>query len=270
MDPVSATGQGGSETTFGVMTELVRTVVDGDVATITLDSQHNRNALSRQLLDELHGGLDMAEDLRVRAIVLRHEGPAFCAGADLKERADGPPDASPMVRALERLMDTDRPTIAAVNGAVRAGGIGLMASCDLVVVSAATSFALTEVRIGVAPAIISVPILRRVPAGKIAAAMLTGEAFDATAAQSMGLVTHVTDDVAATVANLVDGVLAGAPRAVAATKELLRTVPTQARDDAFAQMAQLSNDLFQGPDAAAGMAAFRDKRRPDWSRAARP
>ena len=138
------------------------TVVDG-IATITLDSQSNRNALSRQLLAELHDGIDLAEAGNARAIVLRHEGPAFCAGADLKERSAAPADSRPFVNALERLMDTERPTIAAVDGAVRAGGIGLMAACDLVVVHESTTFALTEVRIGVAAAIISVPILRRVP-----------------------------------------------------------------------------------------------------------
>ena len=247
------------------MGELVTVdLVDG-TASITMDSQHNRNALSEQLIRELHACLDTAEEAHARAVVLRHEGPAFCAGADLKERSDGPPDATPFVSVLERLMDTERPTIAAVDGAVRAGGIGLMASCDLVVVNAATTFALTEVRIGVAAAIISVPILQRVPAGKIAAAMLTGEVFDATEARAMGLVTHVTDDVAATVQALVDGVRAGAPRAVRETKALLRTVPGQSRSETFADMARLSNDLFAGPDAQRGMQAFREKRRPDWN-----
>ena len=247
------------------MGELVTVSLDADVATLTMDSQHNRNALSLQLVAELHAGLDAAEAADARAIVVRHEGPAFCAGADLKERSDGPPDATPFVSVLERLMDTERPTIAAVDGAVRAGGIGLMASCDLVVVNSATTFALTEVRIGVAAAIISVPILRRVPAGKIAAAMLTGEVFDAAEARSIGLVTHVVDDVAGTVASLVDGVRAGAPRAVRETKALLRRVPTLPRGEAFAEMAALSNDLFAGPDAQIGMLAFREKKQPDWS-----
>jgi len=245
-------------------------LVDG-IATITLDSQHNRNALSRQLLAELHGALDVVEERAiddVRAIVLTHRGPAFCAGADLKERAaqgSTADDSAPFTGVLERLMDTPRPTIAAVTGAVRAGGIGLMASCDLVVVDAATTFALTEVRIGVAPAIISVPILRRVPASRIAAAMLTGEPFDAAAARSIGLVTHATADVAATVEELCDGIRAGAPHAVAATKRLLSAVPGVERTEAFAAMAALSNQLFSSPDAAEGMAAFAEKRRPRWS-----
>jgi methylglutaconyl-CoA hydratase len=246
-------------------------VVDG-IATITLDSQHNRNALSRRLLGDLHHALDAAEAASVRAIVLTHRGPAFCAGADLKERAaagSAPADSSPFVGALERLMDAACPTIAVVNGAVRAGGIGLMASCDLVVVHDSTTFALTEVRIGVAPAIIAVPILRRVPASRIAAAMLTGEAFDAESARQMGLVTHVSSDVVSTVDDLCDGILRGAPSAVAATKRVLRTVPAMERDAAFAAMASLSNEMFNGPDAAEGMAAFAEKRLPNWTRSDR-
>lgn len=256
----------------GVEPERER-VVDNDVidgiATITLDSQHNRNALSRQLLGDLHHALDAAEAASARVIVLTHRGPAFCAGADLKERAAAgsePADSSPFVGVLERLMDAACPTIAVVNGAVRAGGIGLMASCDLVVVHGSTTFALTEVRIGVAPAIISVPVLRRVPASRIAAAMLTGESFDAEAARQMGLVTHVSNDVVSTVDDLCDGILRGAPTAVAATKRLLHTVPAMKRGDAFATMASLSNELFNSPDAAEGMAAFAEKRLPNWSR----
>lgn len=248
------------------MGELVTVVLDTDIATITMDSPHNRNALSVQLVEELHACIDVAEDVQARAIVLRHEGPAFCAGADLKERSDGPPDATPFVSVLERLMDTGRPTIAAVDGAVRAGGIGLMASCDLVVVHDSTTFALTEVRIGVAPAIIAVPILRRVPPSLIAAAMLTGEAFDAHSARRMGLVSHVSGDVVSTVDDLCDGILQGSPTAVAATKRVLHTIPSVERGAAFAAMATLSNELFNGADAAEGMAAFGEKRRPSWAR----
>lgn len=246
------------------MGELVRSEESGGVATVTLDSQHNRNALSHQLVTELADELDAHAGARV--IVLRHEGPAFCSGADLKERSagTGPPDSRPMVAVMERLMDARCPTIAAVEGAVRAGGLGLMASCDLVVVASTVTFALTEVRIGVAPAIIAVPILKRVPAGKIAAAMLTGEPFDAEHARDIGLVTHVSDDVPGTVAALCQGVLAGSPKAVAETKRLLRVVPTLDRNTAFAEMRSLSDQLFASADAAEGMAAFKEKRSPVW------
>jgi len=245
--------------------EVVHVAIEGGIATISLDSQHNRNALSRQLLAELHAALDSAERARSRAIVLRHEGPAFCAGADLKERRTGPPDSEPFVRVLQRLMDTPAPTIAVVDGAVRAGGIGLMAACDLVVVNSATTFALTEVRIGVAAAIISVPILRRVPPAKIAAAMLTGEQFNAQEARTMGLVTHVCDDTHAVTATLCAGILAGAPDAVAATKKVLGSVADLDRDDAFEKMRVLSEEFFSSTDAAEGMRAFVEKRPPVWS-----
>lgn len=246
--------------------ELVDVAIADGVATITLDSQHNRNALSRQLVAELAACLDEAEAADPRAIVLTHRGPTFCAGADLKERSEagGPPDSRPIVDVMRRLMDTPRPTIAAVDGAVRAGGIGLMAACDLVVVDAAVTFAFTEVQIGVAPAIISVPILRRVAPSSIASAMLTGEPLDATEARRIGLVTHVAADVAATVTSLCAAIRAASPVAVAETKQLLSTVPALGRDEAFDAMRALSDRLFAGPHAAEGMAAFREKRPPVW------
>jgi enoyl-CoA hydratase/carnithine racemase len=246
------------------MGDVVRWSVDRGVATITLDSPSNRNALSRQLVTELNHALDGAEQPDVRAVILTHTAPVFCAGADLKERASGTAEAqsagNPMADAMERLGSMRAVTIAAVDGPVRAGGIGLMASCDLVVVNRAVSFALTEVRIGVAPAIISVPILARCGWSKLAAPFLTGEPFDAAAAREMGLVTHVTDDVGSTVAALVKGVLAGAPGAVAVAKRLLRHPSTD-----MVEMTALSESLFRSEEGIEGMRAFAEKRLPSWA-----
>lgn len=246
------------------MGELVHISVEGGVATITLDSPTNRNALSRQLMAELIGALDRAEEPDVRAVVLTHTPPVFCAGADLKERASGTADAqsagNPMADAIIRLGSMRAVSIAAVDGPARAGGMGLMAACDLVVVNSAVTFALTEVRIGVAPAIISVPLLARCGWSKLAAPFLTGEVFDAHAAKGMGLITHVTDDVAGTVSTLVKGVLAGAPNAVAAAKRLLRNGAPD-----MDEMIALSAALFDGPEAAEGMRAFAEKRPPSWA-----
>ncbi|MDO8389923.1 MAG: enoyl-CoA hydratase-related protein [Actinomycetota bacterium] len=245
--------------------ELVHCTVEGGVATITLDSPANRNALSRQLVTELHAALDRAEQPDVRVVVLTHTAPSFCAGADLKERgagagSNGSGSNAPMANAMERLASCAAPTIAAVDGAVRAGGIGIMAACDLVVVNRRVNFAFTEVRIGVAPAMISVPILARCSWSKLAAPFLTGETFDADAARDMGLVTHVTDDVRATVTALVQGVLAGAPGAVAATKRVLRQAAPN-----MAEMQALSEALFGSAEAAEGMTAFIEKRPPSWA-----
>jgi enoyl-CoA hydratase/carnithine racemase len=243
----------------------VRCDVERGVATITLDSPTNRNALSSTLVGALHQALDRAEQPDVRVIVLTHTPPVFCAGADLKERSAGVTDSSQMAHALERLITARQPIIAAVEGPVRAGGIGLMASCDLVVVRSDVTFAFTEVRIGVAPAIISVPILRRCPWSKLAAPFLTGEAFDASAAREMGLVTHVADDVPATVALLVAGIVAGAPGAVAATKLLLHHAGDGTLVAELTEMRALSERLFGGAEAREGMAAFAERRAPSWA-----
>ena len=239
---------------------LVKIESSDGVATVTLDSPANRNALSQQLLADLHEALDEVERHEARVVVLTHTPPTFCAGADLKERSTGKVDSTSFVRALERLGSISAPVIAAIDGAVRAGGVGLMAACDLVVVNPTITFAFTEVRIGVAPAIISAPVLARCGWSKLAGPYLTGEVFDAARALDMGLVTHVADDVAATVATLCAGILAGGPNAVAATKSLLRS------PHSMADLQAMSESLFTSDEAREGMAAFAEKRRPGWVR----
>ena len=246
---------------------VVHCEVSNGIATITLDSPSNRNALSNQLVTDLHSALDRAESNDVRVIVLTHTGNTFCAGADLRERSSGPVDSSPMVRAFQRLMDSRQPTVAAVKGFVRAGGVGLMASCDLVVVPATADFAFTEVRIGAAPAIIAVPILRRCSAAQLAAPFLTGEVFDAAHARAIGLVSHVAADAGGVddqVAMLCAGMLRAGPNALAATKSILRTVPGELLDQAFPRMQQLSESVFESAEASEGMEAFFAKRAPSW------
>lgn len=253
---------------------LVRCELVDAVATITLASTANRNALSIALVDEVHNALDEAERAiagdGVRAIVLTHEPPAFCSGADLKERAAGRIETKPVARLFRRLMDVAVPTIAAVDGPVRAGGIGLMASCDLVVLSSAVDLALTEVRVGVVAALISVPIFRRADPAALAAPMLTGEPISAAAARACGLVTHVSDDVAATTAELVAALRLGAPGAVAETKRLLADVldarlgGADERDRLLEQRRIESDQLFKSPEGQEGMAAFAAKRKPSW------
>lgn len=244
---------------------VVQYRVEDGAATLTLDSQHNRNALSTQLIAELGAALDAADQADTRVLVLGHSGPSFCAGADLKQRAaDGVPDSSPFIALLERLMDARYPTIAAVDGAVRAGGLGLMAACDLIVVNPAVSFALPEVRIGVAPAIVLVPLLRRVAPSQLAATTLAGEPIDAAAALRIGLVTHVDDDVAGCVDRLASAIGLGAPHAVAESKAALWGLDVSDRTAAFSAMQQLSESLFRSADAQEGMRAFAEKRRPAW------
>jgi methylglutaconyl-CoA hydratase len=245
---------------------LVAVRHDAGVRTLTLDSPANRNALSARLLDQLAGALhDASTDREVRVVVLTGSGTVFCSGADLSERGRGAPNRMPEI--LTAMVDSPVPVLARVNGHARAGGLGLVAAADLAVAPAAATFAFTEVRVGVAPAMILVPALRVVEPRFLARAVLTGERFGAAEALGAGLLSAVVADedaLDAWVAAQADAVRKGAPGAVAATKELLRALPAQSWADGLAAAAARSADLFAGSEAAEGMAAFLEKRRPSW------
>jgi len=251
----------------------------GPVVTLTLDSPHNRNALSVRLLGELLAALREAQDdLDVRVVVLTGTGTVFCSGMDLQERLHGPaapdgetdnaPPASDDERpatlpeVLTCLVGLPQPVVARVNGHVRAGGMGLVAASDMAVAGPSATFAFTEVRVGVAPAVIAVPALRVMGRRAFARYGLTGEVFGAAEAAAAGLLTAVSDDVDGWVDAVVRSCLRSSPTAVAATKGLLADGRW---DDAMAAAESLSDELFASPDGAEGMAAFLDKRPPRWT-----
>ncbi len=251
---------------------LVKLQTADGVATVTLDSPRNRNALSRQLLVDLEAALDGAiTGEAVRVIVLTGEGPAFCAGADLKEQraaresgAGSPISALPTIFA--KLWECPQPVVCRLNGPVRAGGVGLMASCDLVVAPADATFSFTEVRLGLVPAVISVPVLRRVPAQQVHRLFLTGEVFGAVRAREIGLLDEVVGEggLDAAVSEIVVMLMRGEPTALALTKQLSRTIGALPPDEAFARLTLLSEERFASAEGHEGMTAFAEKRDPSW------
>jgi methylglutaconyl-CoA hydratase len=246
----------------------------GGVRTLTLNSPANRNALSARLLDELAAALrDATTDPEVRAIVLTGSGTVFCSGADLSERRTGAGSDSgvsapnKMPEILTRIVESPVPVLARVNGHARAGGLGLIAAADMAVAPEGASFAFTEVRVGVAPAMILVPALRVADPRFLARMTLTGERFTAREAAAAGLLSAVVPDETALdewVAERADEICKSAPGAIGATKELLRSLADVGWADGLAQAATRSAALFAGPEAAEGMAAFLEKRRPNW------
>ena len=236
------------------------------IRTLTLDSPANRNALSARLLEQLEQALrDATGDPDVRAVVLTGTGTVFCSGADLSERGAAAPNRMPAI--LTCMAESPVPVIVRVNGHARAGGLGLIAAADMAAAAAASTFAFTEVRVGVAPAMILVPALRVVDHRFLTRAALTGGRFSAEGAAAAGLLTAVTTDEAALDAWVASQTLAlrqAAPGAVRATKELLRSLPTQAWAEGLAAAAATSAELFAGAEAAEGMEAFLQKRRPSW------
>ena len=244
----------------------------GPVARLTLNSPHNRNALSTALVTQLHQGLrDAAADPSVRVVVLGHTGGTFCAGADLSEAGGGDPADAAAARAREMaalmraIVESPRPVIGAIDGHVRAGGFGLVGACDIVVAGPRSTFALTEARIGVAPAIISLTLLPKLSARAAARYYLTGETFDAAEAAEIGLITFAADDVDAAVAKLVADVGKGSPQGLAASKALTTAAVLEGFDRDAERLADESARLFVSDEAREGMLAFLQKRPPSWA-----
>ncbi len=248
---------------------LVRGAREGPVVTLTLDSPANRNALSRRLLADLASALAGARaDPSVRAVVVTGSGTTFCSGADLAERLH-PPEGDPPVTVpavLSAIAAMPQPVIARVNGHVRAGGIGLVCACDLAVAPRGATFSFSEVRVGVAPAVVAVPVLHRMARRAFDRYALTGDVFDAAEAARTGVLSAAVDDAEALdtwVAEALRSLLRAAPAAVCATKGLADLV-ARTGDGALGAAAALSERLFRSDEAAEGMAAFLAKRRPSW------
>lgn len=244
--------------------------VTGSVATITLNAPERRNALSPALLADLGRHLDSAAAAdRVRSVVLSHTGPVFCSGMDLTAVTDVAADNQPInafPRLLQRIWEFDKPVLARVDGKARAGGIGLIAAADLALASSQADFAFTEVRLGLVPAVISVPALPRMSARALLELCLTGETFPAERAVEAGLLSLVTDDLELEIERYTAMFELAEPAALAATKRMLRRERAGlALADDFAAMSELSARHFASPQAAEGIAAFREKRRPSWA-----
>ncbi len=254
--------------------EPVRCDVGDSVATITLDRPESRNRLDAEGMASLARHLEStAADPDVRVVILTGSGTTFCAGADLSTAVSGGADGfagsgpEALVRVLELMLDHPKPLVARVQGHVAGGGNGLVAACDLAVASADARFAFSEVRLGVAPAVISVVCLQVMHRRDAQELLLTGERVTAERVLRAGLVTSVepADSLDSAVERQVQNLLEGGPDALAHTKELLRRVPVLGRDEAFDLTARMSADLFTSDEARQGMTAFLGKRKPPWS-----
>jgi methylglutaconyl-CoA hydratase len=249
---------------------LVETHLDGGVLTVTLADEENRNALSSALVGELVTALAAADaDPAVRVVVLTNSGRVFCAGADLSERSSGD---KPRVKVdaadlFSRFRRSPKVYVGRIAGHCVAGGMGLAAAMDLSVAIDDAKFGFTEVRRGLAPAMISVLCLPRMRPADAAEAMLLGNRMTGADAARLGLVNRAVpaDEMDDVVDGFVADLLAGGPDALAATKQLLVRVPGMPIEEAFAWTAELSAELFRSDEAQEGMRAFLEKRSPDWA-----
>jgi enoyl-CoA hydratase/carnithine racemase len=243
------------------MPELVHYDVADSVATVTLDSPHNRNALSRHLVTELLEGLERAAaDPTVKVVLIAAAGRVFCSGADLSEASTGGMDeGARRIVELQRLITTmDEPVVTRVSGAVRAGGIGIVAASDIAIAAEDATFALTEVKLGLAAAIISLTVHHRMHPRAAALTTLGGEVFTGVQAASYGLVTTAVpaEGLDAEVARVCASLATGATQGLRESKRVLNSDLVARIDAHGAEMADLSARLFASPAAKEAMTAF--------------
>lgn len=255
--------------------------VSSGVATITLNRPERKNSLSDELVGSLSTMLDRAiDDDGVRAIVITNTGNTFCAGADLKSATPGLSETDTGTAAAARaaeprrsfvdvfgqILDAPKPVIGRIDGHATGGGVGLVAACDISVMRNDAKIGFTEVRIGVAPAVISVVCLPKMSRADATELFLTGERITPARAVEAGLINRAVepDDLDAAVGRMVDRCLRGGPQALAAAKELINRVPLMDRRTAFDWTSTRSRELFESAEAREGIAAFRERRDAPW------
>ncbi|HZT42496.1 MAG TPA: enoyl-CoA hydratase/isomerase family protein [Chthonomonadaceae bacterium] len=246
------------------------------VVTITLNRPDLHNALDEILIEELTGVFTQSgSDPGVRAIVLKGAGPSFCAGGDLNwmtrvaqySHAENLADARELQQLFNAIAECPKVTIAQVHGAAMGGGVGLVAVCDIAIAAADTKFAFSEVRIGLAPAVIAPYVIEKIGYGAARALFVTGERFGADEALRIGLVQQVVpaDELEAAVQRKAESVLQTGPEAVAAAKRLLRDIEGKTPPEAAEATVACIAALRASPEGQEGIRAFLEKRKPDFS-----
>lgn len=237
----------------------------GAVATITLADDARRNVLTAEMIDAVVAAIDACEaDGAVRVVVVTNTGRTFCAGADLTGAGGAPVDLAGL---LDRVQRSPLPFVGRVAGHCVAGGVGLAAVMDVSIALDDATFGFTEVRLGLAPAIISVVCLPKMRRGDALEAFLRGRRFPATEAARLGLVSATADAAGldAAIDEVVADLLLGEPAALAAAKRLVYEVPAMGVGEAYAHTSGLSAALFASRAASEGIAAYLEKRPAPWT-----
>jgi methylglutaconyl-CoA hydratase len=253
----------------------VRITTARGVMTATLVDLESRNALGGALIRGLLEAIRAVNaDPGLRALVITNEGSTFCAGANLKERSAasgggtaGAAGSGGFEELLEAIQSSPRPILGRIAGHVVGGGNGLAAALDISIAADDVQFGFTEVRLGVAPAIISVVCLPKMRRGEALEAFLRGQRFSASRAAELGLINRAVPREAldAALEEVLGDLRKGGPAALGVAKSLVYRVPAMPQNEALRWTAKLSGELFAGAEAAEGMKAFLQKRKPSWA-----
>lgn len=246
------------------------------VATVTLNRPEMHNSLEEKLIRDITRVFDMlGSDPSTRMVLLKANGSSFCAGADINwmqrtagyGKEENLQEAQNLALMMKTLYDFPKPLVGLVQGAAVGGGVGIVACCDIVVASDASSFRLSEVKLGIVPAVISPYVVRAIGVRACHRYFLTAEPFSATEAKNLGLVHEIVPDrmMQAAAAKLVERIMLGGPKAQMASKDLLRRVDgSKLDDDLIAYTTELIATLRASPEGREGLNAFLEKRNPAW------
>ena len=257
------------------MTAITLKIDERQIATLTLNRPVIHNAFDDLLIREITTTLRDLETKELRALVLASTGPSFSAGADLQwmKRMSSASmdvnqrDAEELSGMLRRLQLFPRPTIAVVQGAAFGGGVGLIAACDIAIASELATFSLSEVRLGLIPSVISPYVMGAIGERQVRRYFLTGERFTSAEALRIGLVHDVVapDNLARTVEKITDAILLGGPKAQIAAKRLINDFAGKPIvPDMLDETARRIASIRSSPEGREGVAAFLDKRQPNW------
>ena len=261
----------------GVMSEFVRRELSSQVAVVTLCRPELHNAFNETVIEQLTAAfLELASATDVRAVVLAAIGKSFCAGADIqwmKRMVDysfdkNVADAATMARMLRSIRECPKPVIARVHGAAIGGGVGLVAACDMAVAVRSAVFSLSEVKLGIVPAVISPYVLEKIGAGAARRYALTAERFGADEARRLGLVSEVVDTIEeldACIEGFTDHIRANGPQALAVCKQVLSTVAGHDWKHLTEETVRVIADRRVSPEGQDGLKAYLEKRKPGWT-----
>jgi methylglutaconyl-CoA hydratase len=261
------------------MSDTILTEIDGGVGIVTLNRPERHNAFDDVLIRELSEALvKMDTERDVRVVVLSSTGKSFCAGADLNwmrkaaaySAEQTQRDAAELAGMLRLLNDLKKPTVARVQGPAYGGGLGLVAACDIAIATFDAQFALTEVKLGIIPAVISPYVIGAIGERKARRYMLTAERFSAAEAYRIGLVHEIVPGEAEldeAVGEIVDALLANGPLALGECKALIKAVANRPIDqEVIDDTAKRIARVRASDEGREGMAAFLEKRKPSWIR----
>lgn len=250
--------------------------------TVTLNRPEVHNAFDPDMVRALTGALqEISEDRSIRAVVIAGAGKSFCAGADIAHmrqsakftKAQNQKNAGESARMFHALYSLNKPTIAAVHGAVRGGGCGIVAACDIAIAARTATFRLSEVKIGVIPAMISPYVIAATGERHARRYMLSGEEFDCAEAWRIGLVHDLVEEeeLATRVGEMLGQLYSSGPKAVHAIKQLIpKSAHSVIGPGIVNETASLIADLRATPEAQEGLTAFLEKRKPSWTEAPKP